>query len=86
MKPQDRGTLQLKENQPEHGKSNATNLTNCCDPETFDEAEMMRGCPCAGLMRGSKKTFLGVLAGAGLLFSVVVAGWVLGIVAFLRTL
>ena len=72
------------ENQPEHGKPNITNPGNCCGPEMVEKAEM-KGCPCAGLMKGSKKAFLGVLAGAGLLCLTALAGWVLGVVAFFRT-
>lgn len=74
------------EDQPEHSKSKAASLANCCGPEMLEKAEMMKGCPCAGLMTGSKKAFLAVLAGAGFLCLIALSGWVLGVVAFFRTL
>lgn len=61
-------------------------LKHCCGPEAVEMAGFMRGCPCASLMKGSRKAFFGMLLGAGLLFSIVAGGWVLGIVAFFRTL
>jgi hypothetical protein len=48
-----------------------------------EKAEGAKNCLCAALKEGSKKAFLGR---AGFLFSIIVVGWVLGVVAFLRTL
>jgi len=85
MSTQNTGTHQRDENQSEHGKPNVTDLANCCGPEMFEKAEMRKGCPCAGLMKGSRKPIFAVLAGAGFLFLIVAAGWVLGVVAFFRS-
>ena len=60
--------------------------SGCCGPEIADADQMMRSCPCASMFKGSRGSISILLAVAGLLFSITVTGWVLGVVAFFRTI
>lgn len=60
-------------------------LENCCGVQGGEMAEFMKACPCASLIRHPRRAFFGMLAGAALLFSITAVGWVLGILAFFRT-
>ena len=69
----------------EAGSNNEVRFS-CCGPEMAGRDQMIRSCPCGAVFRGSKGSLVVALAVAGLVFSVVVTGWVLGLVAFLRTI
>ena len=63
----------------------AGDLENCCGADMGKMADVMKGCPCASLIKNPKKAlFVGLTVG-GLIFSLTAAGWVLGILAFFRT-
>ena len=48
--------------------------------------EMMRGCSCGWMLRKRRGALYAALIGGGLLLLVIQAGWLLGVVAFFRTL
>ena len=60
--------------------------SSCCGPEIAEADQMMRSCPCASMFKGSRGSIFIFLAVAGLLFSITVTAWVLGVVAFFRTI
>ena len=73
-------------NESKHFESMDERFNYCCGPEMFEMTERAKGCPCVSMMKGSRKTFLAFLIGAGILFSIIVTGWVLGVVAFFQTI
>ena len=65
----------------------------CCSggPETADLSEgrmeeMMQACPCAGMLKRHRVAAYTVLVGIGLAFLILQAGWILGVIAFFRTI
>lgn len=85
MESERRESRQEDENRSEDSNANNKFWSSCCGPEMADADQMMRSCPCASVFKGSKGSFVIVLATAGLLVSITVTGWVLGVVAFFRT-
>jgi hypothetical protein len=67
-------------------KMNNEELEGCCGFSADEMLGSMRGCPCASMMKGSRKALFGFFLGGSLLFLIVVGGWILGVTAFLRTL
>jgi len=76
----------VDENRPTKADPNSKIWSSCCGPGMSEADQMMRTCPCASLFKGSKGSFVIPLTVAVLLFSITVTGWVLGVVAFFRTI
>ena len=74
------------ENRPEDRGANNGIWSGCCGPEMAEADQMRRTCPCASMFRGSRGSIFVLLGVAGLLFSTIVTGWVLGVVGFFRTI
>jgi hypothetical protein len=85
MNKQNSDSNQGQKRQPGHSRSKVKSLADCCSSGPDEMAEMIGGHPCTGLMRGSRRVLFGVVAGAGSLSLVALLGWVLGVVAFFRT-
>jgi hypothetical protein len=47
---------------------------------------MMKACPCAGMLKRHHVAAYTVLVGIGLAFLILQAGWILGVIAFFRTI
>lgn len=86
MGGQKRESSQESQDWSEEAGSNNEVRISCCGPEMAGTDQMIRSCPCGAIFRDSKGSLVVALAVAGLVFSVVVTGWVLGMLAFLRTI
>jgi len=47
---------------------------------------MMQACPCSGMLKRHRVAAYAALIGIGLVLLVLQAGWILGVVAFFRTI
>jgi len=54
--------------------------------ERLSCCETMTECPCETVWRRNRTKAIAALAGAGLVFLLLQAGWILGVIAFFRTL
>ena len=68
-------------------------VKSCCQGGTGSSVsgrdsvkEMMRACPCGDKLRGHRLAVYTTLVGIGLGLLVLPAGWLLGVIAFFRTL
>lgn len=86
MNTQNTESDQSVENGFEHAESINKSGNSCWGPAMSEADEMMKNCPCASLFQGSTVSPVIPIAAAGLLFSIALTGWVLGVAAFLRTI
>ena len=86
MKTQNTESDYVDENRSTQADPNSKIWSSCGGPEMFEADQIMRNCPCASLFKGSKKSFVIPLTAAVLLFSITLTGWILGVVAFFRTI